>query len=509
MVVNLTVTINKVTITNQTTPEINQGEYNVNTCNFNFSQEFEGLEKRAVFSNVLGQKYLVEIKNNICIIPEEILGLVGTLTIGVYGFINNENELQLRYSPTPATLPINEGSYISNAPVPIPPKMINDLYKQVTDFITAVQAMLDSGDFNGVGIQNIIFNPNYTMTIILTNGSTITSPSLRGEKGDTGEPGQNGTDGIDGQDGTDGKSAYQIWLDEGNVGTEQDFLDSLRGKDGKDGKDGQDGYTPQKGIDYFTSEDIASLNIPAKTSQLQNDSGFLTNLTNNLVNYTLKTNTGSLIDLEINQTTYVVTLKLKDVDGNIISTDTIDLPLENVVVSGRYDNNTKKVILTLENGSEVDFSIADLVAGLQTEITSQNKLASDLVDDTNSGNKFVTSSEKQTWNNKLDSSDLTNYITNTDYVESGKAGIIKLSSGLGASNGYIYLTVYSYENYNNATNGLFIGKGTLENVITGKNLETGNNKVTTISSSSTNTEYPSAKAVYDYIQSLDGDEVSY
>lgn len=105
--------------------------------------------------------------------------------------------------------------------------------------------------------------------------------------------------------------------------------------------------------------------------------------------------------------------------------------------------------------------------------------------------------------------DLTNYVTNTDYVESGKAGIIRLSSGLGASNGYIYLTVYSYENYNNATNGLFIGKGTLENVITGKNLETGNNKVTTISSSSTNAQYPSAKAVYDYIQSLDGDEVSY
>lgn len=335
------------------------------------------------------------------------------------------------------------------------------------------------------------------------------------KKGINGETGQNGTDG---QDGVDGKSAYEIWLDKGNVGTEQDFLDSLKGADGIDGQNGrdgingtngQDGYTPQKGIDYFTSEDIASLNIPAKTSQLQNDSGFLTNLTNNLVNYTLKTNTGSLIDLEINQTTYVVTLKLKDVDGNIISTDTIDLPLENVVVSGRYDNNTKKVILTLENGSEVDFSVADLVAGLQTEITSQNKLASDLVDDTNSGNKFVTSSEKQTWNNKLDSSDLTNYITNTDYVESGKAGIIRLSSGLGASNGYVYLTVYSYENYNNATNGLFIGKGTLENVITGKNLETGNNKVTTISSSSTNTEYPSAKAVYDYIQSLDGDEVSY
>ena len=83
----------------------------------------------------------------------------------------------------------------------------------------------------------------------------VESGYFKGDKGDTGEPGQDGTNGIDGQDGADGKSAYQIWLDEGNVGTEQDFLDSLRGedgingKDGKDGKDGvngQDGYTPQK-----------------------------------------------------------------------------------------------------------------------------------------------------------------------------------------------------------------------------------------------------------------------
>ena len=41
------------------------------------------------------------------------------------------------------------------------------------------------------------------------------------------------------------------------------------------------------------------------------------------------------------------------------------------------------------------------------------------------------------------------------------------------------------------------------------NYEQNTNKTTTISSSSTNAQYPSAKAVYDYIQSLDGDEVSY
>lgn len=45
--------------------------------------------------------------------------------------------------------------------------------------------------------------------------------------------------------GAEGKSAYQIWLDAGNIGTEEDYLNSLKGKDGKDG------YSPQKGIDYF------------------------------------------------------------------------------------------------------------------------------------------------------------------------------------------------------------------------------------------------------------------
>lgn len=32
--------------------------------------------------------------------------------------------------------------------------------------------------------------------------------------------------------GPPGLSAYQIWLDEGNTGTEQDFLDSLKGEPG-------------------------------------------------------------------------------------------------------------------------------------------------------------------------------------------------------------------------------------------------------------------------------------
>ena len=64
--------------------------------------------------------------------------------------------------------------------------------------------------------------------------------------------------------GEDGESAYEIAVANGFEGTEQEWLDSLKGepgkpgKDGKDGEpgvDGKDGHTPQKGVDYWTDED--------------------------------------------------------------------------------------------------------------------------------------------------------------------------------------------------------------------------------------------------------------
>lgn len=122
-----------------------------------------------------------------------------------------------------------------------------------------------------------------------------------------------------------------------------------------------------------------------------------------LTDYSKIDETGSKISLNIDSQTFKIKAILKDKNFNVIAeSNEIDLPLESVVVNGRYDNATKKVILTLENGSEVDFSVADLVAGLQTEINANNKLNSEYVDDTNSANKFVTMNEKNTWNAKAD-----------------------------------------------------------------------------------------------------------
>ena len=276
------------------------------------------------------------------------------------------------------------------------------------------------------------------------------------------------------------------------AGTEK----SVEISDGTDYVITQEDY---QAIALVVEEDISG-DIPTKTSDLINDSGFITNTVNNLTNYTVKTSTGSLIDLEMNSSTYVITLSLKDVDGNVISTDTVDLPLESVVVGGSYDSVNEKIVLTLENGNTVDIPVGALIAGLQTEITSNNKLASDLVDDTNSGNKFVTTSEKNAWNAKLDTSDLADYVTNTDYATGEKGGVIKVGRGSNIlSNGVIYANVYNYLGYQTMDNSFFISKGTLENAITGKGI-VDSTKIKT-------TEDTTAGNVYDvtYINSMVGD----
>lgn len=117
--------------------------------------------------------------------------------------------------------------------------------------------------------------------------------------------------------------------------------------------------------------------------------------------------------------------------------------------------------------------------------------------------------------------DLTNYVTNTDYANSSTAGVLKTSTtyATSVSSGVLQSATKTYSDYSSGNNNMFISKGTLENVfaskgfitshqdITGK--EDKSNKVTSLSANSTDTQYPSAKCVYDYIQALDGDEVNY
>ena len=65
-----------------------------------------------------------------------------------------------------------------------------------------------------------------------------------------------------------------------------------------------------------------------------------------------------------------------------------------------------------------------------------------------------------------------NYVQRTDYATNLKGGVIKTSSAYGTQTGSGLLSgvTYSYADYQNKSQNAFISKGTLENVITGKEL---------------------------------------
>lgn len=92
------------------------------------------------------------------------------------------------------------------------------------EVLTAVPFALYSP---GSGVQGIDGKSAYE--IWLDQGNTGSEQdfidSLIGDDGDPGDPGD------------DGDSAYEVWLALGNTGTEQDFIDSLKGADGEDGDD--------------------------------------------------------------------------------------------------------------------------------------------------------------------------------------------------------------------------------------------------------------------------------
>ena len=86
--------------------------------------------------------------------------------------------------------------------------------------------------------------------------------------------------------------------------------------------------------------------------------------------------------------------------------------------------------------------------------------------DTTTPNMFIS---KGTLENVITGKGL---VSNTDYASSSIGGTIRTSnaSGLGISNGNLYAVTKTYNTYNSASDNMFIGKGTLENIITGKGL---------------------------------------
>lgn len=179
-----------------------------------------------------------------------------------------------------------------------------------------------------------------------------------------------------------------ITLDADDVGALPDdtFIPTITDTYSATSSDGMSGKAVSSALGSYvpTSRTINSKPLTQNISLTASDVGALANTTKY----------GKTIDLSLNETDYKLTLSLKDQDGTTLNTKTVDFPIESVVVGGSYDSTNEKIVLTLQNGTTIDVPVGDLIAGLQSEITSENPLDSDLVDDTTSAHKFVTNAQR-------------------------------------------------------------------------------------------------------------------
>lgn len=126
-------------------------------------------------------------------------------------------------------------------------------------------------------------------TLTVTSASGTSSANLKGDKGDKGDSGSKGNDGIGIKSVTQtttsnadgGSNVITVTKTDGTTSTFA-VKNGSKGSTGATGAKGAAGYTPVKGTDYWTENDKKEIKeyvkdeIPTKTSQLTNDSGFLT-----------------------------------------------------------------------------------------------------------------------------------------------------------------------------------------------------------------------------------------
>ena len=114
---------------------------------------------------------------------------------------------------------------------------------------------LEKRVIDGIGYYKPIVDDNGNLSWEASNDKfpTVETVNIKGDKGDKGDIGERGPQGIQGEKGDKG--------DRGETGPQGPK--GANGANGTNGLNGKDGHTPQKGVDYFTDEDIAGLNIPS------------------------------------------------------------------------------------------------------------------------------------------------------------------------------------------------------------------------------------------------------
>ena len=174
--------------------------------------------------NLTAQEIVVEYPYNPDVDSDEVVGTIDLLELLVlFGLEFESDSLEINGLPLESYL------------------------ETLSATINELQISMDSmGEL--IYIESVLVDDENSLLFVFNDGSSFTSPTIEGPQGEVGATGPQGPagpqgevgvtgpqgpqgvpgpQGSSGSPGPDGMSAYEIWLDQGNNGSEEDFLNSL------------------------------------------------------------------------------------------------------------------------------------------------------------------------------------------------------------------------------------------------------------------------------------------
>lgn len=218
---------------------------------FVFDNNWKPLHKVVQFTqDEITYNRVLGTENTSCFLPAELTA--GTVKMSLFGYDAEATET-VRATTIVKTLHIRPSGFEGeNSNIPPTP----DLYQQLLQKIQSASKGTDGKSAFEIAVEHgfVGTEAEWLESLKGVDGKDGCD-GRNGVDGLPGKDGKNGTDGLPGRDGingTDGKSAYIIAVEHGFTGTENEWLQSLKGADGKDG------ITPDMS-DYATKADIADL----------------------------------------------------------------------------------------------------------------------------------------------------------------------------------------------------------------------------------------------------------
>ena len=197
---------------------------------FIFSEEWNGKEKTAIFIHD-NKAYHVLLENDKCLVPWEVIK-PGALSVSVFaGDLITTNA---------CVTSIKDSGYTDGTKPSDPTPTI---YEQIMRKLDEIQAGTVNPDEIAKAVEEYLKkHPIETLTEedvqrIVSEYITKHKDELKGDKGDKGDTGPAGIQGPQGIQG----------------------LQGIQGEKGDTGATGPEGYTPVKGTDYWTADDVAEI----------------------------------------------------------------------------------------------------------------------------------------------------------------------------------------------------------------------------------------------------------